>query len=48
MGDIVKGVLGGAWTLIVGWILPCAVVLSVFGVLGVWCFSHVRMPRRCQ
>jgi hypothetical protein len=32
MSDIVKGVLGGAWTLIVGWFLPCAVALALFGV----------------
>ncbi|MEE4495158.1 hypothetical protein [Streptomyces sp. BE230] len=30
MGDIAKGVLGGAWTLLVGWILPTALNLSVF------------------
>ncbi|WP_225848691.1 hypothetical protein [Streptomyces sp. HPF1205] len=30
MGDIAKGVLGGAWTLLVGWLLPTAVNLSVF------------------
>ncbi|MFF4146550.1 hypothetical protein ACFY0A_35585 [Streptomyces sp. NPDC001698] len=31
MGDIAKGVLGGAWTLLVGWILPTAINLSIFG-----------------
>ncbi|MGD6749155.1 hypothetical protein [Streptomyces sp. BH105] len=30
MGDIAKGVLGGAWTLLVGWILPTALTLSIF------------------
>lgn len=30
MGDIAKGVLGGAWTLLVGWLLPTALNLSVF------------------
>ncbi|MEV7888534.1 hypothetical protein ACWD3I_44440 [Streptomyces sp. NPDC002817] len=30
MGDIAKGALVGAWTLVVGWILPAAVNLSVF------------------
>jgi hypothetical protein len=30
VGDIAKGVLGGAWTLLVGWILPTALNLSVF------------------
>lgn len=30
MGDIAKGVLGGAWTLLVGWVLPTALNLSVF------------------
>lgn len=29
MGDIAKGVLGGAWTLLVGWILPTALNLAV-------------------
>jgi len=32
MSDIVKGVLGGAWTLVVGWFLPCGLGLAVFGV----------------
>ena len=32
MTDIVKGALGGAWTLIVGWILPTAAVMAVFGL----------------
>ncbi len=31
MGDIVKGVLGGGWSLLVGWILPTAINLLVFG-----------------
>lgn len=30
MGDIAKGVLGGAWTLLTGWILPTALNLGVF------------------
>ncbi|MEU3923130.1 hypothetical protein [Streptomyces sp. NPDC029004] len=30
MGDIAKGVLGGAWTLLVGWVLPAGLNLSVF------------------
>ena len=29
MGDIAKGALGGAWTLLVGWILPTALNLAV-------------------
>ncbi|WP_409054909.1 hypothetical protein [Streptomyces sp. SYP-A7185] len=29
MGDIAKGALGGAWTLMVGWILPTALNLAV-------------------
>ena len=33
MSDIVKGALGGAWPLIVGWILPTAVLTAVFGVV---------------
>ncbi|AXK34741.1 hypothetical protein DVA86_20890 [Streptomyces armeniacus] len=30
MGDIAKGVLGGAWTLVAGWMLPTALNLAVF------------------
>ncbi|MFE2477735.1 hypothetical protein [Streptomyces sp. NPDC059389] len=30
MGDIAKGVLGGGWALIVGWILPTALNVAVF------------------
>ncbi|MDG4865773.1 hypothetical protein P8605_47250 [Streptomyces sp. T-3] len=30
MGDIAKGVLGGGWALLVGWILPTAINLAVF------------------
>ncbi|MCD9872595.1 hypothetical protein [Streptomyces guryensis] len=30
MGDIAKGVLGGGWALVVGWILPTALNLAVF------------------
>ncbi|MEV0184526.1 hypothetical protein AB0I54_35350 [Streptomyces sp. NPDC050625] len=30
MGEIAKGVLGGAWTLVAGWILPTALNLSIF------------------
>ncbi|MFE6174714.1 hypothetical protein [Streptomyces sp. NPDC056464] len=30
MSEIAKGVLGGAWTLLVGWILPTALNLAVF------------------
>ncbi|MEU9784903.1 hypothetical protein AB0H92_28740 [Streptomyces phaeochromogenes] len=30
MGDIAKGVLGGAWSLLVGWVLPTALNLAVF------------------
>lgn len=33
MGDIVKGVLGGGWSLLVGWILPSAINLLILGVL---------------
>ncbi|WP_128380804.1 hypothetical protein [Streptomyces cavernae] len=32
MGDIAKGVLGGGWALLVGWILPTALNLAVFGL----------------
>ncbi|MCX4826122.1 hypothetical protein OG883_41365 [Streptomyces sp. NBC_01142] len=30
MGDIAKGVLGGGWALLVGWILPTALNVAVF------------------
>ncbi|MFG3064840.1 hypothetical protein ACGFYM_40830 [Streptomyces sp. NPDC048231] len=30
MGDIAKGVLGGGWALVVGWVLPTALNLAVF------------------
>ncbi|CCK24636.1 putative membrane protein [Streptomyces davaonensis JCM 4913] len=30
MGDIAKGVLGGGWALVVGWLLPAALNLAVF------------------
>ncbi|WP_406841510.1 hypothetical protein ACICHK_41550 (plasmid) [Streptomyces sp. AHU1] len=30
MGDIAKGVLGGGWALLVGWILPTALNLAIF------------------
>jgi hypothetical protein len=33
VSDIVKGVFGGMWPLLVGWILPSAVVLAVFGIV---------------
>ncbi|MFE2738547.1 hypothetical protein [Streptomyces sp. NPDC059349] len=32
MGDIAKGVLGGGWALLVGWILPAALNLVVFAL----------------
>lgn len=32
MTDIAKGILGGAWTLIAGWILPSALGLAAFGL----------------
>jgi hypothetical protein len=37
VGDVVKGVLGGAWTLLVGWILPSALnmVVLLFAVAPV-------------
>lgn len=33
MTDIAKGVLGSSWALIVGWILPCALGMFIFGVV---------------
>jgi hypothetical protein len=33
MSDVVKAVLGGAWTLVVGWLFPMAVSLFLFAVL---------------
>ncbi|WP_438484839.1 hypothetical protein [Streptomyces sp. S186] len=35
MGDIAKSVLGGAWTVLVGWLLPTALNVSLF-VVAVW------------
>ena len=32
MSDIVKGALSGTWALIVGWFLPSAIALALFGV----------------
>jgi hypothetical protein len=31
--EIVKGVLGGSWTMILGWVLPTSVGLTIFGLL---------------
>jgi hypothetical protein len=31
--DIVKGVLGGSWALVAGWVLPVALALALFGVM---------------
>ena len=33
MSDIVKGVFGGMWPLLVGWIVPTAGILAVFGIV---------------
>ena len=41
MGDIVKGVLAGGWALLVGWILPTALGLAVFGVLVLPSLDHI-------
>jgi hypothetical protein len=41
--DIVKGVLNGIWPLIVGWILPSAVGLAVFGVTVLPTFRDVAL-----
>jgi len=35
MGDIARSVLGGAWTVLVGWLLPTALNVSLF-VVAVW------------
>lgn len=32
MGDIAKGVLGGGWSLLVGWILPTAINLGILSI----------------
>lgn len=32
MGDITKGVLGGGWALLVGWLLPTALNIAVFSL----------------
>ncbi|MFE7070459.1 hypothetical protein ACFU96_10270 [Streptomyces sp. NPDC057620] len=46
MGDIAKGVLGGAWTLLVGWILPTAINLSVFFFAVAPSLRHTGMVAR--
>jgi hypothetical protein len=33
VSDIVKGVFGGVWPLLVGWIVPTALILVVFGIV---------------
>lgn len=43
MSDIVKGILSGAWTLIVGWILPSAVVIALFGILVLPSFRKLSL-----
>lgn len=43
MGDIAKGVLGGAWTLLVGWILPTALNLAVFSLTVAPAFEDVQV-----
>ncbi|MER5489522.1 hypothetical protein ABT024_41160, partial [Streptomyces sp. NPDC002812] len=35
MGDIAKSALGGAWTVLVGWLLPTALNVCLF-VVAVW------------
>jgi hypothetical protein len=32
LGDIAKGVLGGGWSLLAGWILPTAINLAIFAI----------------
>ncbi|MFJ8671019.1 hypothetical protein [Streptomyces sp. NPDC093589] len=48
MGDIAKSVLGGAWTLIVGWILPTALNLAVFSVLVAPSLRHSAPMERLR
>lgn len=31
MSDIAKGILGGGWSLVAGWVLPCAINVLIFG-----------------
>lgn len=42
MSDIVKGALGGAWALVVGWLLPTAAAMAVFGVVVLPSLDSVR------
>ncbi|MFE5590065.1 hypothetical protein [Streptomyces sp. NPDC056549] len=47
MGDIARSALGGAWTVLVGWLLPTALNVSLF-VVAVWpslrrARGHVRL-----
>ncbi len=46
MGDIAKGVLGGAWTLVVGWVLPAALNVGVLAFAVVPALRDVEVVRR--
>jgi hypothetical protein len=38
--DIVKGVLGGSWGLVAGWILPAGLAIALFGLLVLPSLGH--------
>lgn len=40
MTDIVKGVLGGSWGLVAGWILPAGLTIALFGLLVLPSWGH--------
>lgn len=40
MTDIVKGVLGGSWGLVAGWILPAGLAIALFGLLVLPSLAH--------
>ncbi|MFI7317119.1 hypothetical protein [Streptomyces venezuelae] len=46
MGDIAKGVLGGAWSLLVGWVLPTALNLAVFLLTAAPNLRDLELVRR--
>lgn len=46
MGDIAKGVLGGAWSLLVGWILPTALNLGVLALAVAPSLRRTAVARR--
>ncbi|GAA2474155.1 hypothetical protein [Streptomyces longisporus] len=48
MGDIAKGVLGGAWAMLVGWIMPSGVNLAIFWLIIAPELRHVSSVARMR